>query len=55
MNQQQMYVVTYESGETQEEYGMNEADVREFIQRSFSHMGTIKDISPLQGEDGSEA
>ena len=55
MNQQQMYVVTYESGETQEEYGTCESDVREFIQRSFSHMGTIKDISPLHGEDGSES
>lgn len=49
-----LWNIVYESGETQEEYGTCEQDVRDFIARSFSHMGPVKSITPLHGDDGSE-
>lgn len=49
-----LWDVVFESGEAMEEYGTDQRDVREFIQRSFSHMGPIKSVTPREAEDGSE-
>jgi len=38
------YIVTFENGDTQEEYGASEADVRDFIARSFKFKGPIKSV-----------
>lgn len=45
--QEALYVVTFESGETQEEYGKDTADVRAFINRSYQHMGKIASIKAM--------
>lgn len=44
--QETFWLITFESGETQEEYGSSEADVRDFIQRCFKFKGTIKSVVP---------
>lgn len=38
------WLITFASGETMEEYGTDEEDVRAFIARSFSHMGEIVSV-----------
>lgn len=50
MEQEALYVVTYESGDTQEEYGADEADVRDFISRCFKFKGPIKSVELFRGE-----
>jgi hypothetical protein len=52
--QEILWLITFTSGDTQEEFGANEADVRDFIQRCFAFKGAIANIAPLHGEDGSE-
>lgn len=42
--QETFWLITFESGETQEEYGANEQDVRDFIQRCFKFKGAIKKV-----------
>lgn len=39
-----IWMIEYESGETQEEHGTSEQDVRDFIARSYAHMGTVTKI-----------
>lgn len=52
--QEIIWLITFESGETQEEYGSSVQDVREFIARSFHHKGPVRSTVPLHGDDGSE-
>lgn len=42
----QIWLITYASGETQEEHGTSEEDVREFLKRSYAHMGDVKSVVP---------
>lgn len=42
--QEQFWLITFENGETQEEYGKDEADVRDFISRCFKFKGPIKSV-----------
>lgn len=45
MSQQETFwLITFTSGETQEEYGSSEADVRDFIARCFKFKGDIKSV-----------
>lgn len=39
-----IFQVTFSSGKTMEEYGDSAQDVREFIARSYSHMGAVASI-----------
>ena len=47
---EQLYTITFESGETQQEYGKDEADVRDFISRCFKFKGPIKSVALYQPE-----
>jgi hypothetical protein len=42
--QEPLWLITYTSGNTQEEHGKDEADVREFIARSYAHEGAVKSV-----------
>jgi hypothetical protein len=46
MNQQTLYTIVFTDGTETEEFGSSEADVREFLARSFGHL-TIQSIKPL--------
>lgn len=45
---EQLYVITFKDGTTQEEYGKSEADVRDFIQRCFKFRGEVQSVTLYQ-------
>lgn len=42
-----LYKIEFADGSSQEEYGKDEADVREFLQRSYRHKGEPVSVTPL--------
>lgn len=44
----ELYRVKFVNGKELEELGSDEADVREFVERSYSHFGAIESVTLVE-------